>query len=58
VKLFDEGHTISWGFTLGEMRTHSVLRISDNEEWIEHADLIIGTRPPQTLLDLTVRRRT
>jgi hypothetical protein len=26
VKLLDEAHAISWGFTLGEMSTHSVLR--------------------------------
>jgi hypothetical protein len=25
-------------------------------EWIEHADLTIGSHPPQKLIDLTVRR--
>jgi hypothetical protein len=47
---------ISWGFTLGEMSTHSVLRINERGEWIEHGDLTIGGRPPQKLIDLTVRR--
>lgn len=56
VKLLDQGHTMSWGFTLGEMTTHSVLRINERGEWIEHADLTIGNRPSQKLIDLTVRR--
>jgi hypothetical protein len=56
VKLVDEGHAITWSFTLHEMRTHSVLRLNENGEWIELAELIIGTRPPQKLMDLKVRR--
>jgi hypothetical protein len=56
VRLLGEDHAISWGFTLGEVSTHSILRVNDKTEWIEHADITIGTRPPQTLMDLTVRR--
>lgn len=56
LKLLDEAPAISWGFTLGEMSTHSVLRINERGEWIEHAALTIGNRPPQKLIDLTVRR--
>jgi len=55
VKMLDEPQTISWGFTLGEMSTHSLLRINETGEWVEHADLTIGNRLPQTLLDLRVR---
>jgi len=55
VKLADEGNAISWGFTMGEIRTNSVLRINDKGEWTELAELTIGTRPPQKLLELTVR---
>jgi hypothetical protein len=56
VKLLGEPNAISWGFALTEMRTESVLRVTDTGEWIEHADFIIGTRAPQTLLDLRVQR--
>ena len=56
VKLLDEGHASSWGFTLGEVSTHSVMRINERGEWTEHTDLTIGNRPPQKLIDLTVRR--
>jgi len=58
VKLLGEPNAISWGFALGEMRTQSVLRVTAMGEWVEHADLMIGTRAPQTLLDLHVQRLT
>jgi len=56
VKLIDGGSAITWGFTLGEIRTNSVLRLTEKGEWIELAELTVGTRPPQKLMDLTVRR--
>jgi hypothetical protein len=56
VKLADGGNAISWGFTLGEIRTSTVLRINENGEWTEFGELIIGNRPPQKMMDLTVRR--
>lgn len=56
VKLAAEGNAISWGFTFGEIKTNSVLRINDKGEWTEAAELIVGTRPPQKLMELTVRR--
>lgn len=55
VKLLDEGKSLSWGFTLGEMSTKSVLRINENGEWTELAELTIGTRPPLKLMELVVR---
>jgi hypothetical protein len=56
VKLADGGGAITWGFTLGEMRTSSTLRLNEKGEWTELAELTIGTRPPQKLMDLLVRR--
>jgi hypothetical protein len=55
VKLIDGGGAITWGFTLGEMKTNSVLRINQKGEWTELAELTIGSRPPQKLMELTVR---
>ncbi len=56
VKLADGGNAITWGFTLGEMRTASLLRLNEKGEWTEHADLTIGSQQPLKLMDLTVRR--
>jgi hypothetical protein len=58
VKLLDGGNAISWGFALGEIKTSTVLRINENGEWTEHGELTIGDRPPQKMMDLTVRRTT
>jgi hypothetical protein len=55
VKLLDDGKSLSWGFALGEIRTKSVLRINEKGEWTELAEITIGARPPQKLMDLVVR---
>lgn len=55
VKLINDGTGLSWGFTLGEMSTKSVLRINQKGEWTELAELTIGAKPPQRLMELTVR---
>jgi hypothetical protein len=57
VKLLDDGKSLSWGFELGEIRTKSVLRINEKGEWTELAEITIGARPPQKLMELVVRPR-
>ena len=56
VKLLEDGAGLSWGFSLGEIRTKSVLRINEKGEWTEIAEITIGARPPQKLMELVVRR--
>jgi hypothetical protein len=56
VSLLEGGPGLSWGFTLGEFRTHSTLRITEGNVWTEHAELTVGSQPPKTLLELSVRR--
>ena len=56
VKVASEGSAINWGFTFGEMKTNSVMRLNEKGEWTENAELTVGTRPAQKLMDLTVRR--
>ena len=56
VKLADGGNAISWGFALGEIKTTTVLRINENGEWTERGELTIGGRPPQKMIELSVRR--
>jgi hypothetical protein len=55
VKLLDQGQGMTWGFALGAIRTNSVLRINENGEWTESAEITIGPEPPKKLLELTVR---
>jgi hypothetical protein len=56
VRLLDDGKGMSWRFSLGEISTKSVLRINDKGEWTELAEITIGARPPQKLMELAVRR--
>lgn len=56
VKLAAGGNSISWGFSLGEFKTATLLRINEKGEWTEHGELTIGERPPQKMMDLKVRR--
>jgi hypothetical protein len=58
VKLLDEVNEMTWGFALGEIRTHSVLRINEKGDWTELAEITIGSEPPKKLLEVTVHRQT
>jgi len=55
MKLLEEGKGMTWGFTLGEIRTSSVLRINEHGEWTEFAEISIGSRAPKKLLELGLR---
>ena len=46
---------MTWGFSLGEFRTNSSLRINEQGEWTELAELTIGSQPPRKLMELVVR---
>jgi hypothetical protein len=56
VKLADSGKSITWGFAIGAFKTTTVLRINESGEWTEHGELLVNDRPPQKMMDLTVRR--
>ncbi len=58
VTLADSGNSISWGFALGQFKSRTVMRINENGEWTELAELVIGDRPPQKMMDLNVRRNS
>jgi hypothetical protein len=57
VKLLDAAKGMSWGFVVGEYKTSSVLRIDENGDWTELAEITIGGRAPIKLLELSVSRR-
>ena len=55
VKLIDKG--FSWGFTLGQYRTSSVMRIDDKGNWTEQHEIAIGTQAQKKYMELTVSRQ-
>jgi hypothetical protein len=58
IKLADSGNSMSWGFTLGQFKTTTILRINENGEWTELGELVVSDRPPQKMMDLRVRRNS
>ena len=56
VKLGEDGKSLMWGFALGQIRTSSVLRINEQGEWTELAEITIDSQPARKLLELTVKR--
>lgn len=54
LKLADNGKGITWGFVVGEIKTSSVLRIDEKGRWTELTEIVIGSQPPRTFMELTV----
>jgi hypothetical protein len=54
LKLAEDGKGITWGFSLGDIKTSTVLRINEKGEWTELAEITIGSQPPRKLLELRV----
>jgi hypothetical protein len=57
VKLLDNGKGITWGFALGQIRTSSVMRISEGGDWTELTEITIGSEPPKRFMELTVSKQ-
>lgn len=54
VKLLDTGKGIMWGVALGQIRTSSVMRITEKGDWTELTEITVGSQPPTKYMDLTV----
>ena len=54
VKLADNGHGMSWGFVLGEIKFSSVLRIDDKGDWSESHDITVGSEPRRKFMEVRV----
>jgi hypothetical protein len=57
VKLSGRAKELTWGFSLGEIKTNSILRMNDQDEWTELHEITIGAQQPKQLMELTVRRQ-
>jgi hypothetical protein len=58
VRVAESGKGLTWGFTIGQIKTSSTLAINEKGEWTEVGEVTIGTLPPRKFLELTVRRET
>jgi len=56
LKLADDGKGATWGFAFGSIKTSSILRINDQGEWTEEAEITFAAEPARKLLELSVRR--
>jgi hypothetical protein len=54
MKLTEGAKEIRWGFELGQIKTSSVLRINEQGDWTELAEIRIGSEPPRKFLELRV----
>jgi muconolactone delta-isomerase len=54
MKLAESGKELTWGFTLGEIKTHSVLHIDDKGEWTELHEITISAQPPRKFMEVRV----
>ena len=57
VKLLADGKGMTWGFALGQIKTSSTLRMSEQGDWTELAEITIGSQPPRKLMELRVSPR-
>jgi hypothetical protein len=54
VALVEEGNGLTWGFSLGDVRTSSVLRINENGDWTELTEIIASSQPARKFMELRV----
>ena len=53
LKLLSSGKGITWGFALGQIRTTSVMRITEKGDRTELTEITIGSEPPKKYMELT-----
>ena len=54
VRLAENGIGMTWGFTLGEIKTSSLMRISELGDWTELHEITIGSQPPRRFMEVRV----
>jgi hypothetical protein len=58
VELSEHGKSMTWGFTLGDIRTKSVLRMDEKDEWMELHEISVGSQPPKNLMERAIAERS
>ena len=57
LKLLDKGKGMTWGFALGQIRTSSMMWITEKGDWTELTEITIGSEPPKKYMELAVSRQ-
>ena len=57
VQLDEATKTLHWGFTLGQIKTHSTLRINEAGDWTEKHEVTVGSEPARAFMELSVKRQ-
>jgi hypothetical protein len=57
LKLLDNSQGMTWGFALGQIRTSSMMWITEKGDWTELTEITIGTELPKKYMELTVSRQ-
>lgn len=53
--LSEDGKALTWGFSLGDVRTTSTLRLTDAGEWTESHEITFGAQPSRKFMELAVK---
>ena len=56
-QLTGDGKGMTWGFSLGEIKTNSILRIDEKGDWTELHQIAIGSQAARKFMELRVRRQ-
>jgi hypothetical protein len=54
MKLADNGKGATWGFVAGQIRSSSVMRITEEGNWTEVHEITIGSQAPRRYMEVTV----
>jgi hypothetical protein len=54
VKIAENGIGMTWGFALGEIKTSSLMRISELGDWTELHEITVGSQPPRRFMEVRV----
>jgi hypothetical protein len=57
VELDESRRQLHWGFTLGQIRTNSTLRLDDNGTWTETHEVSVNAQPYRQFMDVSVVRK-
>ena len=57
LKLLGSGRGITWSFVLGQIRTSSVMQITEKGDWTELTEITIGSEAPKKYMEITVSRQ-
>ena len=54
VTLAEDGNGVAWGFSVGDVKTSSVLRIDHKGDWTELTEITVGSQPARKFMELRV----